>query len=85
MHVGEGQHGADLARRRLVETRFALEARRVRIGGEHHVPQRQVAEVAMVHATLVMQAVRLGPLEEQAEPAGVATLRCWTIEATAWT
>jgi len=38
-----------------------------------------------VHATLVMQAVRLRPLEEEAEPAWRGDIEMLDIEATAWT
>ena len=52
-----------------IEARFAIEALRIDVGAEDHVPQWQVAEIAIVHAALVMQAMRLGALEEEAEPA----------------
>src|SRR5689334_3633432 len=66
--VGEREHGGQAPVGARVEAAFAEELPRVAERAEQHVPQRQVGEIVVMDAEPMMHAMRLGPLDDVAEP-----------------
>ena len=69
MDVAPTQHVAEPLLARVVTAAGRVEARRILVGAEQHVPPRDVAVVVAVASVLVMNAVHLRALENQADPA----------------
>src|SRR5262245_14698007 len=68
MDIGEAEHRTEALLSFIIEATCCGEMLRVVVRAEHHVPPWEISIVVLVSAVLVMDAMHLGALENEANP-----------------